>query len=119
MSQVKLFKRDIKPGVFVIQGNKGRLVTKVDQGRVTYCKFSSVTGEPYGELFAMCQTKRQLVWADRLASPVETARYKPELIIAASHQAAEKLGAELWENLFDEGFLAELERQRSERRPTR
>ena len=115
---MNLFTRDIQAGVFVIRGCEARLVTKVVAGTVTYCKFSADTGEPYGQPPAACQVKTFLTWAERLASFAEAARYDPAAIVASSNQVAEKLGAELLVNFSLDGFLAAMERQRSERRPT-
>ena len=90
MSNAKLIKRDIQPGVFLIRGHEARLVTKVVDGLVTYCKFSAKTGEPYGDQPAACMVKSLLIWAERQASPDEVARYDRELIIASSNQAAKE-----------------------------
>ena len=109
MCNVKLFKRDIQPGVFVIRGHEARLVTRVVDGLATYCKFSAKTGEPYGDQPAACMVKSLLIWAERQASPDEVARYDRELIIASSNLAAKKWLDEMLALVPSELLSAELE----------
>lgn len=112
MSNAKLFKRDIQPGVLVIRGHEARLVTKVVDGLATYCKFSAKTREPYGDRPAACMVKSLLTWAERLASPDEVASYDRDLIIASSNQAAEKWVTGMLALMPAEFLFAELDRRR-------
>ena len=81
--------KDIQPGAYLIRGREARLITKVVDGVVTYCKFVAETGQPYGQKPAACMIRTLVNWADRLASSDDVARYNPELIVAVSHAAAE------------------------------
>lgn len=108
---MKLSAMDIRAGVFVIRGCEARLVTKVVCGVAAYCKFSANTGEPYGQLPAACNVKTLLVWADKLASPVEAARYDQQSIIAASNAAAEEWLTGMLALIPTECLLGELERR--------
>ena len=111
MSNAKLFKRDIQPGVFVIRDHEARLVTKVVDGLATYCKFSAKTGEPYGRPPAACMVKSLLVWADRLATPDEAARYDRDMIMASCNQAAKEWVTGMLALMPAEFLSAELERR--------
>ncbi len=108
---MSLFKNDFQAGGFVIQCHEARLVTKVVNGMATYCKFSAKTGVPYGQTPANCMVKSLLVWADRLATPDEAARYDRELIMASCNQAAKEWVAGMVALMPSEFLSAELERR--------
>jgi hypothetical protein len=105
----KLRTKDIQAGVIIIQGNQARLVSKVVDDVVTYCKFLVDSGEPWGSPPGACKIKSMLVWADRIASPAEVARYDQQAILAASRSASEKWLTRILALTPTENLLAELE----------
>jgi hypothetical protein len=108
---MNVFKREIQAGVVVIRAHEARLVTQVVNGVATYCKFSSQTGEPYGQPSPGCRVQSLLTWAERLATPEEMARYDLAAIRADCHRATAIWFAELLAMIPQEALLGELERR--------
>ena len=108
---MNLVANDIQAGVVVIRGHEARLVTKVVDGVATYCKFSAESGQPYGQQPAACMVKSLLTWADRVATPSESAEYDQELILASCNQVAKEWVAGMLALMPAEFLSAELERR--------
>jgi hypothetical protein len=108
---MNVFTKEIQAGVVVIRAHEARLVTQVVDGVATYCKFSSGTGELYGQPTAACRVKSLLTWAERLATPEEMARYDLAAILEDSHRVTVIWFGELLAMIPQEALLGELARR--------